>query len=238
MAFFTTTYKKTLMKSIFTILLSLMLFTSAFAQNFYYEPTSVLNKTIVVDNLSDLKIHIIRENTVDTLHLKYELITNTLPSEWSAGYCDNHGCWGTLPLEGEMSPLYEDLNSYIELSIIPNGVEGSGTVEYYVYEAEHYEDGLLMTFNVDTPGFVGITENPISTFQFYPNPFTNQLNISSSSTINEVAVHDITGKLVNKSSGFHSNDANLDSQDWNSGIYLIEITTSDGLVETRKVSKK
>lgn len=225
------------MKSIFTLFLSL-LFISSFTQNFHFEPTSVLNKTIVLDNMSDLNIDIIRENTVDTLYLKYELITNTLPSEWAAGYCDNHGCWGTLPESGEMSPMFEDLNSYIKLSIFPNGIDGSGVVEYFVYEDGHYEDGLLMTFNVDTPGFVGITENPIATFQFYPNPFTNELYIQSSSPINEISVYDITGRLVSSSSPLDTDQMRLDSQKWNSGIYLIEKKTTDGKIETRKVSKK
>jgi hypothetical protein len=206
------------------------------AQNFHFEPTNELSKTISLNGLSDLKIDIIRNNTVDTLYLKYELITNTLPDEWYQGYCDNHGCWGSLPESGVMSPCFDEINSYITLSIDPTGYDGSGTVEYFVYETDHYEDGLLMTFHIDTPGFVGTEEMDNTIIQIYPNPAMDYIQITSGSAIDKIRIYSLTGQLVNELNQIENNE-NINISNLEEGIYLMEVLQRDGLVFTQKLKK-
>lgn len=223
------------MKSIFTLLVVLFA-AQSFSQNFHFEPTDELNKTINTDNISDLHIDIIRETTVDTLYLAYELITNTLPEDWYVGYCDNHGCWGSLPESGVMSPCYGDLNSYIKLSIGPNNVEGSGTVQYFVYEVGHYEDGLLMTFNVDTPGYVGIEETSQNSLNIYPNPAQNFIQWQSDSELAQLSIYSMTGQLLEEYRNLNTINQ-IDISYLNNGIYLIKTLNKSGESFTQKLKK-
>lgn len=225
------------MKTIFTLLIT-SLFLSVQAQNFYFEPSDNIEKTIVINDISDLNIDIMRSENVDTLLLKYELISSTLPDSWYQGYCDNHGCWGSLPESGTMSPMYEDLNSYIRLSINPNGIEGSGTVEYYVFEDGHYEDGLHMTFTAHTPGFVGITQIEGLQLKYFPNPVIDRLHLEAKEAIQEIKVYELTGKLVFTASKIETSNFEINMEDWNSGIYLMEIFNTNSKKETRRIIKK
>lgn len=207
------------------------------AQNFHFEPSNFLEKIIVSNDMTDLTIDIIRNQSIDTLYLEYELITNTCPSEWYTAYCDNHGCWGSLPDTGYMSPLYEDLNSYIRLSINPEGYQGSGLVEYYVYEKGQYEEGLLMSFMISTPDFVGIESLEDESLDFYPNPFSHQLNISKTTGISEINVFDITGKLIHSLSNKSISSGLIQTENWNKGLYFVEVIDEFGKKQTRKLSK-
>jgi len=225
------------MKYIYSLILVLMI-SLLNAQNFTFEPTDNISKTIITNDISDIQIDIIRSNEVDTLWLEYELISNSLPSEWYSGYCDNHGCWGTLPDSGYMSPLFDDLNSYMRLSIHPNGFDGSGMVEYYIYEIGHYEDGMLLTFNIDTPGFVGLNEVAENKTLLYPNPFSNQINIISSSNIKEINVFDMLGRWHTKIESFQHDEILIDSRNWQKGIYIVEVIDGFGERANYKMIKK
>jgi len=223
------------MKSIFTLLIVLFA-GQTFSQNFHFEPTNELNKTIYTDNISDLNIDIIRESTVDSLYLEYELITNTLPENWYQGYCDNHGCWGSLPESGVMSPCFEDINSYIKLSIDPNDIEGSGTVEYYIYEVGNYSDGLLMTFNIDTPGFVGMEETAQNLLVFYPNPAQDFIKLQSDSELEQLSIYSMTGQLLKEHNNLNTFNQ-IDISYLKNGIYLIKTINKSGEAFTQKLKK-
>jgi len=223
------------MKTIFTIVAAMLIWSTS-AQNFYLLPNDSLQKIIVTYDMSDLNIDIIRGGVTDTVWLDYELITNTLPEEWYAGYCDNHGCWGSLPENGSMSAMYDEQNSFIKLSINPQYVEGSGIVQYYVYEQDDYENGQMMTFIVETPDFVGLLETPDMTISIYPNPIVNIVYISTNKTINAVNIYNITGKTVLKNK-VNSSYMQLNTSELESGIYLLEVIDEYGNKQTRRLVK-
>ena len=224
------------MKIIFTLLATLFIMV-AHSQNFTFEPTDTLEKTITASETSDLNINIIRNPTVDTLKLEYELITNTLPEEWYAGYCDNHGCWGSLPESGAMSPMFDVFESYIKLSIGPNEIEGSGTVQYYVYETGDYNNGLVMTFHIETPGYVGLTSITGLQFQFYPNPIEDRLNIKSEEQLKQISIFDLTGKMIYQENNPSSLNIHINAIQWQTGIYFLEVINENGMIEIRKLLK-
>ncbi len=225
------------MKTIFTLFAALFIMTAQ-SQNFTFEPSGTLEKTIIVSDVSDLNIDIIRNTEIDTLKLEYELISNTLPEGWYAGYCDNHGCWGSLPESGVMSPMYEDFESFIKLSINPKLIEGSGTVQYYVFETGDYNNGQTMTFHIDTPAYVGLTSINGLHFQFYPNPIEDKLIIHSEEKINRISIFDLTGKMIYQSNITSTENIHIDALSWQSGIYLLEVMNENGLIETRKLVKR
>jgi|GEM_PF-6833229 hypothetical protein len=224
------------MRNIFTALLfSLVLFTQA--QNFSFQPNDSLVKTISLDDFSDLTIDIIRNEAIDTLHLEYELLENSLPTNWSVAYCDNHGCWGSLPENGEMSPLYDDINSYIRITINPMGVAGAGVVKYYIYETGLYEQGDIMTYVMNTPNWVGIEELDGSDVKILNNPFGEQLSITTFQKLKSLQIIDLTGKTIISMGEIPEGSIELDTQRLSSGLYFIKTRNKSGSYSIKKIIK-
>jgi len=79
--------------------------------------------------------------------------------------------------------------------------------------------------------------NSISSFNLYPNPFNNQLTISSENQLDEIAVFDLTGKQLIFMSQINSNSIILDLSTITSGSYFILIKDSLGNLSTEKIIK-
>ena len=74
----------------------------------------------------------------------------------------------------------------------------------------------------------------IADFQIYPNPVSNQLNISTTYEIQKVVIYDVTGKQVKLQEG---NTTSIFVEDLKSGFYLLEVTI-DGKKEVKKFIKQ
>ena len=70
----------------------------------------------------------------------------------------------------------------------------------------------------------------------YPNPTQNSLNIQSTSTIFSTEIIDINGRTI-QSLSQNSNDIILDIENFQSGIYLLKVTTENGS-SIQKIIKK
>ncbi len=76
------------------------------------------------------------------------------------------------------------------------------------------------------------TEITISEVEIYPNPVTDNLMVNANSTINKIEVYDLNGKLIKLK--LASN--NIDISKIENGIYLVKITTEEG-VSTERIQK-
>ena len=80
-----------------------------------------------------------------------------------------------------------------------------------------------------------------STFNVYPNPASTVVNVSFKLENNsnvDVTIADLTGKVVysnkvNKTAG--SNSFAIDTKGLNNGMYVVSVTTENGIA-TRRVS--
>lgn len=78
----------------------------------------------------------------------------------------------------------------------------------------------------------------VKNFKLYPNPFTDELNLSSENqAIKEISIIDMTGKLVKKITNLNANNYQFDTSYLVTGNYIIQIKTNEG-VELHKVIKK
>ncbi|WNM17754.1 pectate lyase family protein [Flavobacterium capsici] len=70
----------------------------------------------------------------------------------------------------------------------------------------------------------------------YPNPVTNELNIttSNSSSIEKVAVYNLLGQLVKNANG---DIRTIDMSDLNTGTYFVKVYTNQGIID-RKIIKR
>ncbi len=85
---------------------------------------------------------------------------------------------------------------------------------------------------------VGI-EDPINNdnVAVYPNPSDNIVNISSTAPLQRLQLFDTKGALIYDKNNMNTNDATLDICQLSSGMYLIHITTQEG-VYTQKIQKR
>ncbi|RYZ42234.1 MAG: T9SS type A sorting domain-containing protein, partial [Sphingobacteriales bacterium] len=80
------------------------------------------------------------------------------------------------------------------------------------------------------------TQNEVS-YQVFPNPFKNLLQVNASENIMSVSVFDLVGKRVFSESGLATRAATLDLSRLNTGVYLLKIKTTNSNF-TRKIVKQ
>lgn len=89
------------------------------------------------------------------------------------------------------------------------------------------------------PEGASILENNILHTAFYPNPCQDQLIIESEFSLNTVLIYNSLGEIISSvnfeySYGIHS----INTANFNTGIYLVEVHYSNGLVEQKKLIKQ
>ena len=79
-----------------------------------------------------------------------------------------------------------------------------------------------------------ITEENI-TFDIYPNPVNDKLNIVTEAEVEEVVVYDVYGRLQDYKTTRLQGSVTLDLSELNDGIYFVEIKTNEGNIVKRIV---
>ena len=104
-------------------------------------------------------------------------------------------------------------------------IEESGTVEV--------EDG-----NVEktvTLQAVGISAKSVSSIQLYPNPFKNEINISTPSIVKSVQIMNLAGQSVK---GVSLNGKSISTGELSNGVYFVIIESVSGEKAVHKMVKK
>ncbi len=115
----------------------------------------------------------------------------------------------------------------------------------YVFDNEYLQaytktqfpaiDGEYSVVNV-TKGDIGTEKTVLTEVSIYPNPATDVLNIVSNNTINRVRVLNSVGQLMFDSES-NNTILNINTTNYQSGIYFIQIEANDGII-TEKVTIK
>ena len=90
--------------------------------------------------------------------------------------------------------------------------------------------------SVNLSGILGVSENTIEGFSFYPNPVTNEINLNAKSIIDEVTIFNLVGQQV-ASEKIGSTHRSIDLSHLNSGFYVMNVS-SEGISESFKIVKK
>jgi len=77
-------------------------------------------------------------------------------------------------------------------------------------------------------------------FNIFPNPAETTLNISSAeeTIISEWQLMDLSGKIIAQESGLKAQALNIDVTEMDQGLYLIQVTDSDGNTAVKKFVKR
>jgi uncharacterized repeat protein (TIGR01451 family) len=96
---------------------------------------------------------------------------------------------------------------------------------------------ITNTFNTE---FVQQLQNPsftANTITLYPNPATNAVQITNSlnETITNVALYEVSGKLVKQLTETYHSQLTVDLQNLAKGLYFVEITTASNTKQIKKL---
>jgi Secretion system C-terminal sorting domain len=241
------------MKRLFTILLGLVLFSTAekaYSQAFtvaqdtvwFAQPTVL---TTIHDNLT------VTGSSPLTIKWQIDTANSDFPYDWmynasgGTSFCDNAGCYsssidtaGTM-ITSSYSSSATDFHMNIDLA---SATTTSGS---YHMTVKFSTFGVIPpttateTFISYPPTMVPMVKSA-DEVMVYPNPATTSVNVvyDGGLDIRNVAIYNIIGKMMSiyKVSG---NSANLNTENLSSGIYFIRLINSHGdVVQTRKFTRQ
>lgn len=76
-----------------------------------------------------------------------------------------------------------------------------------------------------------------STFKLYPNPTSDFINIKSEKRISEISIFDLAGKRINQIKE-DNNEVKIPVHQLPSGTYIIQIKSTEGILNSQKFIKK
>ena len=84
---------------------------------------------------------------------------------------------------------------------------------------------------------LGVEDVKKVSFEYFPNPTTDILTINAADVIDNIAVYDISGKLMMQASNAGNSNSKIYFQGYNAGTYLVKVTVA-GQTKTISVVKQ
>jgi len=95
---------------------------------------------------------------------------------------------------------------------------------------EHYCECGDVVDNISTVDFIK--------FEIFPNPVVNQMKITSEVPVADVDIYTINGKHVLSLSGLNKKEVVFNSEEWEKGLYLVNLRFGNNVVITKKIVKQ
>jgi hypothetical protein len=90
-----------------------------------------------------------------------------------------------------------------------------------------YGDGDFGTPGTGDTGSSVNVNNEVSSCKIYPNPATDFIKVTSEIDINKIDIYSYTGALI-KELNVSGNNAVININDLNAGIYFVKVTDTSG----------
>ncbi len=122
----------------------------------------------------------------------------------------------------------------------PNNLQSiiatAGTT-YYIFAALTDSASVTRaTVSINLSGILGTEENSLQAFTYYPNPVTNELNLSAKNTIDQVSIFNIMGQKI-YAEKINNTNSIINLSFLQQGMYVMTVT-SEGTSATYKVVKQ
>ncbi len=112
-------------------------------------------------------------------------------------------------------------------------IEAEAGTSYYLFafSIEPYANVIIHANDV-----LGISENILEGFKFYPNPVKSELNLSAKTTIDQVSIYNLLGQQV-YSEKMNSSNKTINISNLSKGLYVMTVT-SEGNTASFKILKE
>ena len=125
---------------------------------------------------------------------------------------------------------------WVRMDVTVSIGSASMTIKDYAYNSIPNQPILAGQTNV-----TGIIENSFaSSIHLFPNPATNNTTITlgSSSKKVEVTIADITGKIIYSTTASETQKIEVNTEDFSTGVYVVQIQTADFIATKKLVVEK
>jgi len=207
--------------------------------------------TVIQMNLSKTNLEAnlqvtIRNNTNDTIFLKWERNVINMPKSWMSRVCDDNFCYPQA-INSNIDPslyLNEPLRilprrtNKLQVHFVPNGMTGTGKIELEFATTKQPNIVIgVAEFNIEITGATSAVEMPRKPLRVYPNPSGNYLTVSDTDGVARIVVYNMVGREV-KSFQVEDNST-YDIGNLSDGIYLVGLFDKKGnVIKTLRVSKR
>ena len=193
--------------------------TFSFAQSYTVSPNDTFIVNAMMEDLETLTINQVN-STTDTLYLKWEKISESVPALWEASVCDNQICYTTLADSGSMNPIYPSDYSFLLLHITAHVNYGTAIIRYAVWDINFpmQRDTLTYIMNVNTTGIA--TENLETPSVWFAENKIHLQNINEN--FSSISVNDLSGKEIFKTS--INSKTEIDLPLLPTSIYIIQLS--------------
>lgn len=111
--------------------------------------------------------------------------------------------------------------------------DSMATYMYHCHMLPHEDDGMMGQFNVICPTKVGVNEidSDLNDLVVFPNPASNKvtLKFNSKEKILDITLYDYSGKLIFIKNKINETEVSISTNNQPSGIYFIEVKTTQGI---------
>jgi len=205
-----------------------------FAQSYTNTPNDSVNMEGVMEGLHTLSIQQIN-NTNDTITLQWQKVSENLPANWEASVCDNSLCNTSLVNVGVMNPIFGTDYGLLLLHITPHVNYGTAIIKYAVWDIANASNKDTLTYILTVSETSSIAKNLFeNSFQIYPIPASNFLNIKSNSENRfDYQITDIIGKLLLTGITIKDNTP-IETEKFTNGNYFISVIEKNKKQSTKQ----
>jgi hypothetical protein len=207
---------------------------NSYSQTYSNSPNDTISMVGLMEDLETLTIQQLNISA-NTIQLKWEKVSVSVPALWDASVCDNSICYTSLVDSGTMNAINPPDYGFILLHVTPHVNYGTAIIRYAVWDITNpsMKDTLTFILTVNPPSAITETENKKS-FKIFPNPVKESINIVSKEYNSfQFLITDIYGKEIQK--GFaKTNSITLNTENIPNGVYTISISYKDKIAVTKK----
>lgn len=227
------------MKKFYSTLVILGISAASLAQGFLYNPSSTVVAELETDTYANIDMFIETPSPQDITY-EWELISVTLPTEWSYSLCDYMSCYSGIPANGTMTnitttDMSNGVRGFFKITINPFTTYGNGEVKIWVYDQADSNVGDTVTFQLNHENTANVTEEVLASVNLYPNPSEGKFTISNpGSQAIDVEIYSAQGNSIQRLNITPESTEAMDFSDLSKGLYFAHIRVGDA-VRTQKI---
>ncbi|MBA3647194.1 MAG: T9SS type A sorting domain-containing protein [Chitinophagales bacterium] len=203
------------------------------------EPNS-FNLEIALDNRSTASSYVFNNSSV-TRTLRWVRIVEGAPLAWSSYVCDKNNCY----LDSTNTQTFElsgNGRGLLELTVTPNGTEGTGNYRVLVYDIKDSAAvNAILTVGAVSNNTTGINNPKTKGISIFPIPAKDVLNVSFDVAYNvsSIQVYNMVGqKLKTVAVSSSSKTVAIPVSALNKGMYFIHILSNGKDIATQTFTKE
>jgi hypothetical protein len=200
-----------------------------FAQALSITPADSVSveETVTTNNDEVVLYAYVKNDSTEDVTVTWRIIENDSPLDWSVSYCDNTNCLDLSTTTQSSFLLKADSSSILKMAYLPFLVDGESNIEVQVSIAGVPSSVVNVTYFAKVIADpVSIRDIDASTLSIYPNPTTNFIQIKGIENANQnttLEVYSIIGKKVLTQNIPAVNEAKINVQNLENGVYLVKL---------------